>query len=58
MNNGRNLLTYKELRSLVKNDRIPFSDAQSCVTEHLRGKLGNTTFRHIESQKEGVIQMD
>lgn len=51
-------MTYKELRSFVKNGRIPFADAQSWVAEHLTKTLGITTFRHAESQKEGIIQMD
>jgi UPF0176 protein len=51
-------VTYKELRSLVKNGKMNMLDAQSIVTSHLRKKLGHTTFSHKESQKEGVIQMD
>jgi hypothetical protein len=51
-------VTYKELRSLVKNGKMNMIDARSIVTSHLRKKLGDTTFPHKESQKEGVIQMD
>lgn len=37
---------------------MSFQDAQKLVADHLRKKLGENTFRHKESQKEGVIQMD
>lgn len=55
---GGKVTTYKELRSLIKNNKISFSDAQDIVQTHLKKKLGKTTFAHRESQKEGVIQMD
>ena len=50
--------TYKQLRSLIKAEKITFSEAQNIVQTHLRKKLWKNTFRHAESQKEGVIQMD
>lgn len=50
--------TYKELRSLIKAGKMGFSEAQKIVSTHLRKKLWETTFRHTESQKEWVIQMD
>ena len=50
--------SYKELRSLVKNNKMSFQDAKNIVGTHLKKKLGETTFSHKESQKEGVIQMD
>lgn len=50
--------TYKELRSLLKNEKMSFVDAQHIVATHLKKKLWETTFRHVESQKEWIIQMD
>lgn len=57
MKNG-GFCSYKELRSLVKSWKVRFIEAQKIITDHLKKKLGETTFRHAESQKEGVIQMD
>jgi hypothetical protein len=37
---------------------MSFQEAQKIVSEHLKKSLGTTLFRHKESQKEGVIQMD
>ncbi|MEI6711517.1 MAG: rhodanese-like domain-containing protein [bacterium] len=50
--------TYKELRSLVKNDRIALQEAQDLVAKHFQKILGKIPFLHQESQKEGVIEMD
>ncbi len=54
---GKNT-TYKGLRSLIKAWKISSQDVQKIVSEHLKKKIGKTTFRHKESQKEGVVQMD
>lgn len=35
---GKNI-TYKELRSLVRNEKISHADAEKIVSEHLRKKL-------------------
>lgn len=56
--NWGRLLSYKELRSMIKAGKIEFTDAQKIVSTHLKKKLWETKFRHLESQKEGVIQMD
>jgi UPF0176 protein len=50
--------TYKELRSLIKSEKMTFVEAQNIITKHLQKKLWETKFRHQESQKEWVIQMD
>jgi hypothetical protein len=55
--NGK-IMTYKELRSSIKNGKISAFDTHEAVSKHLHKKLGENTFRHKESQKEGVIQMD
>ncbi len=57
MTNGR-FYTYKELRSLIKSWKMTFAEVQDIITKHLQKKLWETTFRHRESQKEWVIQMD
>jgi hypothetical protein len=51
-------ITYKELRSLVKNEKVSFSEACSLVTQYFQKTLGKTTFSHRESQKESAIVMD
>ena len=50
--NNKNVLTYKELRSLVKNEKTSFDDAKIIVQRHLKKGLEDTLFRHKESQKE------
>lgn len=50
--------TYKELRSLVKNNRIELHAVKEVVEKHLKKHLGPAVFIHKTSQKEGVIQMD
>lgn len=39
MNNRGSLLSYKELRSLIKAGKIEFTDAQKIVSTHLKKKL-------------------
>jgi hypothetical protein len=51
-------ITYKELRSLVKNEKMSFSEACNLVTRHFQKILGKTLFPHQESQKESIIVMD
>ncbi len=51
-------MTYKELRSLVKNKKLSLEEAQNLVSTHFQKLLGKTTFSHQESQKEDVIVMD
>lgn len=58
LKNLHQLISYKELRSRVKNKKISISEAQEIVSNHLIRGLGKTSFRHKESQKEGIIQMD
>jgi len=57
-NKEGSLITYKELRSFVKNDKISLLEAQNLVANHFKKLIGKTTFPHQESQKEGVIDMD
>lgn len=52
------IMTYKELRSLIKSEKMSFSDAQNIISLHLKKKLWDITFRHAESQKEWVLEMD
>lgn len=49
--NGKNT-TYKEIRSLVKNQKMSLEDAKTLVTAHLKKKLGKNQFTHKVSQKE------
>lgn len=51
-------LTYKELRSHIKNEKVTFSEACALVKQHFQKTLGKTLFPHQESQKEGAIVMD
>ncbi len=48
---GKNT-TYKEIRSLVKNQKMSLEDAKTLVTAHLKKKLGKNQFTHKVSQKE------
>ncbi len=50
--------TYKELRSLVRNNKFNLQEAQNVVVKHFQKTLGDTSFVHRESQKEEAIQMD
>ncbi len=50
--------TYKELRSLVRNNKISLTEAQNLVVSHFKKLLGKTIFPHKESQKEDAIVMD
>lgn len=48
---GKNI-TYKEVRSWVKNQKMSLDDAKNLITTHLTRKLGKTQFAHRVSQKE------
>jgi hypothetical protein len=50
--------TYKELRSLVRNNKLSLQEAQNVVVKHFQKTLGDTSFVHRENQKEEAIQMD
>lgn len=52
------VITYKQLRSFVKNNKISLKEAQDVVMVHCKKLLGKTTFPHKESQKEDTIVMD
>lgn len=56
--NKAEFVTYKELRSSMKNNKISTQEAQNLVIAHFKKLLGKTTFPHKNSQKEDVIVMD
>ena len=58
MTNAGSYISYKEIRSLMKNKKISQEVAQNLVQQHINKHLRGRQFVHKESQKEGVIQMD